>query len=349
MLEVMIYRERNDVDDAITQFVARRSYRLSRPWYLEDVRVEAPQLNNEDANKPKGFWSSLVEEPTPYIDIEVKKKWRGTKVVIKPSAHQNSPLIGYDLQAFLHDERVYENICPPVCPRCANGVPNPGSYFCGRCGHRLAGDGGSMDRDRTAQRSDVLQPGGMMYEDAPLITPDGLVPAPEGDVLRPPPLVEIDETRDADDEPVAVERDDEKVGPVEIDADVAGESVEETVDVEIGADVVSDDGLNAPIAIERDDEIVKDEAENTVESESVAEPEDKVVDKATLEATPEPKDAVEKIENDQEPNSEGNDDTPLVKAEAESDDDRATAESDEFDEEDQDDDPPYERRMLAED
>jgi len=345
MLEVMIYRERNDVDDAITQFVARRSYRLSRPWYLEDVRVEAPQLNNEEANKPKGFWSSLVEEPTPYIDIEVKKKWRGTKVVIKPSAHQNSPLIGYDLQAFLHDERVYENICPPVCPRCANGVPNPGSYFCGRCGHRLGGDGGSKDRDRREKRSDVLEPGGVMYEDAPLITPDGLVTAPEGDVLRPPPVVEIDEAREADDEPVAVERDDETVGPVEIDADVVSESVEEPGRVEMDAGVVSDDGLDAPVAIERDDEMAKVEAVNLAESETEANREDEATEPPAIETTPIDEGAVEKIEDDHEPQNEH--ETPSIEAEAESEDDRPATERDEFD--DEDDEPPYERRLIAED
>jgi|GEM_PF-1906677 len=351
MLEVAINRTKDEVDDAITQFVARRSYRLSRPWYLEDVRVEAPQLNKDNADKPKGFWSSLVEEVTPYVDVEVKKKWRGTKVVIKPSAHQNSPLIGYDLQAFLHDERVYENICPPVCPRCANGVPNPGSHFCGRCGHRLAGNGGSMDR--ATERSDVLQPGGMMYEDAPLLTPDGLETpmVTEEDVLQPPPLVEMDEALDTDAEPVAVERDVENVARDEDEPNVVIEEAEEGVVTE------------SPVAIERDDEelaVEQDaseveseqlaEADNVAASEIEAESDHAADESVAVESTPMPEAEAEAIEEGEEDDDKDADSPPEI-VEAGNEDDAAThqdANDDEVDT-DEDEDPPYERRLLAED
>jgi len=350
MLEVAINRTKDEVDDAITQFVARRSYRLSRPWYLEDVRVEAPQLNKDDADKPKGFWSSLVEEVTPYVDVELKKKWRGTKVVIKPSAHQNSPLIGYDLQAFLHDERVYENICPPVCPRCANGVPNPGSHFCGRCGHRLAGDGGSMDR--SAERSDMLQPGGMMYEDAPLLTPNGLetTAAPESDVLRPPPLVEMDEARETDAEPVAVERDADDAVIDEVDADTVSDEENEAIE--------------APVAIERDDvELAVEQDASEVESEQLAEDDNEATpeieaesdhaadESVAIEATPMPEAEAEVTEADEESTGEKDADSQPATVKPESE-DKAATQQDAIDDEvetDEDEDPPYERRLLAED
>lgn len=253
MFEIVINHSVDDVKDVITQFVARRSYRLVRPWYLEDVRVEAPQLADDQASKPKGFWSSFVEYPPPYIDVEVKKRRRGAKVIIKPSSHQNSPLIGYDLQAFLHDERVYDSPCPPVCPRCANGVPNPASRYCGRCGHALLGGGSADGRDERV-RNDVLEPGGMMYAGAPLITPVDLPAAEDGDVLTPAPVVEMVDEQVKDDKQ-AVEMDDamlassDDVAPVEIERDEELAQAQQPV-ATVQSDT-RDDEHAAPVKIER--------------------------------------------------------------------------------------------------
>lgn len=141
MIEVTIKRPKDAASEALVQFAARRGYRMTNPWYMEGVRIEAPP-SAADVHAKRGFWATISDTPSSArIDVELKNKRRATRVKISVSNHPDSIKLAYELQAYLNDERSYETECPPVCPTCGNNVPNPISRYCGRCGHRLVSGG----------------------------------------------------------------------------------------------------------------------------------------------------------------------------------------------------------------
>ncbi|MBK8270004.1 MAG: hypothetical protein IPK83_17580 [Planctomycetes bacterium] len=143
MLEIFIQHSKEDVESAIVQFVARRSYRLTKPWYLEGLRIEAPQLD-KDGYANRGFWAGMFDSPsTPRIDVEPKRRRSGARVRIVIANTPESTRLAYELHAYLLDERSYERTIPPICPRCSSPIANITARYCGRCGHKLvvaAGD-----------------------------------------------------------------------------------------------------------------------------------------------------------------------------------------------------------------
>lgn len=141
MIEVTIKRPKDAASEALVQFAARRGYRMTNPWYMEGVRIEAPP-SAADPHAKRGFWATISDTPSAArIDVELKNKRRATRVKISVSNHPDSIKLAYELQAYLNDERAYETECPPMCPTCGNSVPNPISRYCGRCGHRLVAGG----------------------------------------------------------------------------------------------------------------------------------------------------------------------------------------------------------------
>ena len=142
MVDVSVRQSKNDVHMAIVQFVARRSYVLSQPWYIEGLRIEAPHgttvhgvnaagkmaagSSRRRENKSSGgWWASMWDLPRcPRIEVELSRRRSQTRVKIKLSNHPDSVLLAFELQAFLLDDRAYENPCPPMCPSCGRPLPH---------------------------------------------------------------------------------------------------------------------------------------------------------------------------------------------------------------------------------
>lgn len=178
MIDVTIQHSPDEVREAVVQFCARRCYRLTQPWYLEGIRIEAP-LRNRDNADDRGFWATVMNsQVSPRVDVDIKKRRRNTsRVRITISDHDGSTRLAYELQAYLHDDRAYEAACPPVCPKCGTNVPNPVARYCGRCGHKFA-------PQTTSTYDHVLGPPPVLgRENAPNETD-------AEHVLRPPPRAE---------------------------------------------------------------------------------------------------------------------------------------------------------------
>ncbi len=138
MLEIFVQRPKEDVESAIVQFVARRSYRLSKPWYIDGLRIEAPSDSPE--LKP-GFWATMLDSPVvPRIDVETKRRRSGTRVRVNIANTPESTRLASELHSFLLDARSYDRRIPTLCPRCSSPVNNVTARFCGRCGFHLTGD-----------------------------------------------------------------------------------------------------------------------------------------------------------------------------------------------------------------
>ncbi len=140
MIELSVERGPQEVQQAMVQFAARRSYRLTKPWWIEGIRIEAPQK----AHPRKGeaglgtFWASLWDLPqAPRIEVVVKRKRGTSRLKISVSNHPESIQLAYELHTYLLDERSYDGQCPPICPRCGNPVRTVTARYCGRCGQRL--------------------------------------------------------------------------------------------------------------------------------------------------------------------------------------------------------------------
>lgn len=147
-LDFIIERNRQAVDTAIMQFAARRSYRLTQPWYLDGVRIEATQAPMHSApssnltDKMAGIWTALTEGDAkcPRIDVEVRDKRTRTKLKISVSDHPESVKLAYELHVYLMDNRAFSDQCPARCPKCGSPVPNVVARYCGRCGSQLTGN-----------------------------------------------------------------------------------------------------------------------------------------------------------------------------------------------------------------
>lgn len=139
MIDITLKRPPDEVKEAVVQFCARRAYRLSEPWYLEGVRIEAPD-RLQDGPAKRGLLSSMLSgQQTPRVDLEIKKRRGNTsRIKITIGDHTDSTRLAYELQAYLNDDRSFEAACPPICPHCGNNVPNPIARYCGRCGHAFA-------------------------------------------------------------------------------------------------------------------------------------------------------------------------------------------------------------------
>ncbi len=140
MIELSVERGPQEVQQAIVQFAARRSYRLTKPWWIEGIRIEAPQKARPHKNEAgRGtFWASLWDLPqAPRIEVVVKRKRGTSRLNISVSNHPESIQLAYELHTYLLDGRSYDGQCPPICPRCGNPVRTVTARYCGRCGQRL--------------------------------------------------------------------------------------------------------------------------------------------------------------------------------------------------------------------
>ncbi|MFQ5411065.1 MAG: hypothetical protein ACE5EC_02170 [Phycisphaerae bacterium] len=188
MLDILIQRGKDDVHQAIMQFVARRSYRLSKPWYIEGIRIEAPDQTRSH-NPQRGFWASLSDIPQiPRIEIELKRRQRATRLKINISNHPESTKLAYELHSYLLDDRAYDHQCPAVCPKCAANVVNVIARYCGRCGQKLIESG----EDRRPQS-------------IPRATPMRSPPRKRKARVAPPPPIPIPLAADPIEPPLPVE------------------------------------------------------------------------------------------------------------------------------------------------
>lgn len=139
MVEVTVPRRNSEVHEAMVQFAARRSYRLSKPWWLEGIRIEAPKKATNHAEVRSGFWASLFFglPQSPRIDVNLKRKRGRARLKIDVSDHPKSIQLAYELHSYLLDDRSYDCQCPPICTKCGSPVRNVTARYCGRCGHQL--------------------------------------------------------------------------------------------------------------------------------------------------------------------------------------------------------------------
>lgn len=138
MLEIFVQRPKEDVESAIVQFVARRSYRLSKPWHIDGLRIEAP---SDSPDMKPGFWAKMLDTPVvPRIEVVTKSRRSGTRVRVNIANTPESTRLASELHAFLLDARSYDRRIPTLCPRCSCPVNNVTARYCGRCGYHLTGD-----------------------------------------------------------------------------------------------------------------------------------------------------------------------------------------------------------------
>ncbi len=314
MLEVFVQRKKEDVEPAIVQFVARRSYRLSRPWYLDGIRIEA----HPDSEGKGGFWSAVLDTPTvARIDLEVKRKRSGTRVRIVIANTPESTRLAYELHAYLLDPRSFDQKLPAICPRCSTPIINVTARFCGRCGTPLATDAiappAPSSPATAAQKSKAsadLQP----------VLPPPIIPVRPATERTPPETDREDELDDVevlpefdlvDDDAAEMERDAVDITAGDVDAEQSfertikaeaeaneteeparsdgrsekdaepGRSEDANVESEASRQSAEDDAIN-------DDEIVRDSnvADVEQESESTAQPEAEAEETADDDASP---------------------------------------------------------------
>ncbi len=153
MIEIVIDRQRTEVHRAIVAFVAWRSYSMTNPWWIEGMRIEAPQLAewrlqaeniaarlDHAIQSPhrRTWWASLLDLPqVPRIELEVKRR-RGRSVVkVKISDHPDSTKLAAELQTYLLSDRAYDAEGLSNCPACGAPITNVIARYCGRCGRQL--------------------------------------------------------------------------------------------------------------------------------------------------------------------------------------------------------------------
>jgi len=145
-IELTIDRSKTDAQEAITQFAARRGFRLSNPWYLDGLRIE--DIGRAGENLParpeagRGFWAGLaalfsMPAPGPRIDLELKRRRGRTVVKMSFGDHHDSVHLAYALRSYLSEERAFTCECPPLCPSCSALVRNLTANYCCQCGHLL--------------------------------------------------------------------------------------------------------------------------------------------------------------------------------------------------------------------
>ncbi|MBX3395697.1 MAG: zinc ribbon domain-containing protein [Phycisphaerae bacterium] len=141
MLEIFVQRPKEDVDSSLVQFAARRSYRISKPWYLDSIRIETPSPTH-GASNVRRFWAAMFDSPLePRIDVETRRKRSGTRVRVVIANTPESTRLAYELHSFLLDDRSFDRNLPTICPRCSTPISNLTSRYCGRCGHKLVANG----------------------------------------------------------------------------------------------------------------------------------------------------------------------------------------------------------------
>lgn len=147
-LEFAIDRPKDVVRRAIFQFAARRAFRVSEPWYLDGLRVEsASDAPRRPADEPADVLSGMLDAAAAllrdrprnrvYVDVELRRKRGQTIVSLKFGDLGAGAALGSALQAFLHDDAVYDARCPVVCEHCTTPVVNVRANYCGRCGSPL--------------------------------------------------------------------------------------------------------------------------------------------------------------------------------------------------------------------
>ncbi len=172
MIEIVIDRQRTEVDRAIVEFVARRSYNMTNPWYIEGLRIEAPRFagwrleaegiaNQLDLNIQRphkhSWWESLLDLPqVPRIEIEIRRRRGRTVVKVKISNQPDSTKLAAELQTHLLDDRAYDAHCPSTCRACGAPIASVLARYCGRCGQQLLptkADAPRLSRAATAMKS----------------------------------------------------------------------------------------------------------------------------------------------------------------------------------------------------
>lgn len=210
MLDVFVKRDLEEVNQAVMQFVARRSYSLTQPWYLEGLRIEIPLPKQEGS---KGFWSAFSESPAnPRIDLELKRKRNGTRLKITIGSHAESIKLAYELQTYLQDDMAYSPMCPAVCFKCGNPVRNAVAKYCGRCGQRFVAataDDGRRSPITVAPAAQPARP--TAYKPPP--------PVPVSVERDPDVELEIDEELADSSSDAAVATEPETLGSAATDAD----------------------------------------------------------------------------------------------------------------------------------
>jgi len=148
-LDTYLDRNAEEVNQAIVQFAARRSYRVRQSWYLEGLRIEAPLRNAPDPSKPStgaahNFLATLLpgiyDRRPSRIDVVLKRKRGRTRLTIRVGDPAKSIDLAYELQSYLQDDRAYDRRCPPMCPKCGSAVLNVQARYCGRCGQKLVAE-----------------------------------------------------------------------------------------------------------------------------------------------------------------------------------------------------------------
>ncbi|MFQ5430059.1 MAG: hypothetical protein ACE5E1_07085 [Phycisphaerae bacterium] len=285
MVELTVQRGTDEVEAAIVQFAARRSYRLSKPWWIEGLRIEPKPTVQRHIRRggPLGsFIAGLFDvAQAPRIEVVLKRRRGRTRLKIDVSNHVESIQLAYELHAYLQDDRSYDCKCPPICPRCGNPVPNATARYCGRCGHAML----PADRESSAK--------------ATASVPPARSAAPE-------PALPVAELREA----VSVERDDAAARAAESPAPAASrDAVRQAGSVEEKDDHPPQ--LAAAVDDNDDDDQRVDEAAVRLDAVSTAAPTDPV------HANPDEANTPPLVEDTAFPAAAGA--APLAEAEAEAD------------------------------
>lgn len=199
-LDVVVHRDADEVRTAILQFVARRSYRLRQPWYLEGMRIEIPPTKaaSNSSTRSGTVWIGPFDlgslalfhsaPKPPRIDVNLKRKRGKTKLKISLGSHPDSTKLAYELHTYLLNEKSYGCECPPMCPHCGNAVRTVVARYCCRCGRRLI----ASDRveKRSAESSRAKSPAAMSAA-LPLLptAPPSPVAAEASPAVEPAPVV----------------------------------------------------------------------------------------------------------------------------------------------------------------
>ncbi len=275
MLDILIQRGKDDVHQAIMQFVARRSYRLSKPWYIEGIRIEAPDQTHTH-NPQRGFWASLSDMPQiPRVEIELKRRQRATRLKINISNHPESTKLAYELHSYLLDDRAYDHQCPAVCPKCAANVVNVIARYCGRCGQKLVESGEDRRPQPIPKATPVRSP--PRKRKARVAPPPIPVPVAADPIEPPlpaeskPVIIERAEVNEAEKlVPESVEKPEAAPNPVEDDPGDVEAETKDTIARSAGSDEESepiaeaeaDENRPEPDKIEKGSEEPEDEDED---------------------------------------------------------------------------------------
>lgn len=167
-LEISVHRSQRDVEEAIVQFAARRSYRLTYPWHSDGPRIEIlrdadPGRRHSAGDGPAQTGGSLsrllrrifdVNQP-PRVDLELKRARGKTTVEVDLGSEHRSVQLAYALRAYLASEEAYACLCPAMCVACSAPVRNVTARYCGQCGKELVPMGADIVRPRLGAMTDA--------------------------------------------------------------------------------------------------------------------------------------------------------------------------------------------------